>query len=407
MIPSTRPIIAEGWKRIPLSVPLIVGVLLAAGWLGIARSDELTDGTGAMLRHQMVWSGLGVLAMLLAGLSNYRLLRRYSYAAFACVVLLLLAVYLFAPINGAHRWIRFERIGFQPSEFAKLAFVLALARYLTDRDSSRQWWGLLVPLLLAVLPAWLVLKEPDLGTALVFVPVLFAMLLAAGARLRHLAGLALLGVALLPALWMLMSSDQRLRVTALWEQNTPDASPTPAGFHLHQAKRMFALGGLWGNSWTPELVADRDALVEQAGAQLPELPSETVGVLMNSSAATMHAAGFEAALAARHVPEPYTDSIFCVLGERFGIAGAAMLLAVYALLIWRTLAIAERTSDPFGRLLAVGVTVMIGIQVIINAGMLVGLLPITGVPLPLVSYGGSGLLANTFALGLVASVGAR
>ena len=165
-----------------------------------------------------------------------------------------------------------------------------------------------------------------------------------------------------------MSRDQRSRVTALWEQNQPEQSPTPAGYHLHQAKRMFALGGFWGSAIHGDTEDD----------------------------------GVE-----RRVPEPHTDSIFSVFGERFGIAGCGLVLLLYALLLWRGLAAAEATREPFGRLIAVGVMAMIGFQVAINTGMLVGLLPITGLPLPLMSYGGSGLIANAVALGLVINVGAR
>ncbi len=346
-----------GWRRFPPSLALLSALLLGAGWLGIARSETLTGGSGAMLRHQMIWSGLSLLGLLLAGSTNYRLIGRYSYPVFGGMVVLLFAVYLFAPINGAHRWIRFGGLGFQPSEFAKLALVLALARCLMDGERCRHATGLLAPLALALLPAWLVLKEPDLGTALVFVPVLFAMLLAAGARLRHLLALAIVGLLLLPVLWMQMSADQRLRVTALWQQNTPDARPTPAGYHLHQAKRMFALGGLWGNKGSPD---DPNDIVEPESGQLSDAADDSNGPRFDSSEGISTAAVFEAAWAARHVPEPYTDSIFCVLGERFGIVGAGALLAVYILLVWRMLAIAERSGDPFGRLLTVGVTVMIG-----------------------------------------------
>ena len=215
---------------------------------------------------------------------------------------------------------------------------------------------------------WLVLKEPDLGTSLVFLPVLFAMLFAAGARRRHLVALAMIGIMALPALWSQMSRDQRSRVTALWEQNQPEQSPTPAGYHLHQAKRMFALGGFWGS------IFDDDAAEEAVE---------------------------------RRVPEAHTDSIFSVLGERYGIAGCGVVLLLYGLLIWRGLAIAQETGEPFGRLVVVGIMAMIAFQVVINTGMLVGLLPITGLPLPLVSYGGSGLIANAMALGLVINVGSR
>jgi rod shape determining protein RodA len=207
-----------------------------------------------------------------------------------------------------------------------------------------------------------------LGTSLVFLPVLFAMLFAAGARRRHLLSLAMIGIMALPALWSQMSRDQRSRVTALWEQNQPEQSPTPAGYHLHQAKRMFALGGFWGS------VFDDDAAEEAVE---------------------------------RRVPEAHTDSIFSVLGERYGIAGCGVVLLLYGLLVWRGLAIAQETREPFGRLLVVGIMAMIAFQVVINTGMLVGLLPITGLPLPLVSYGGSGLIANALALGLVINVGSR
>ncbi len=356
-------------RRLPWPIPIVTGLLIVSGVLGIARCEEIASTAAGSTQHQIVWSVLAVLAMALAATPNYRLLGKWSYWALAVATACLLAVYLFPPINGAHRWIRLAGVGFQPSEFAKLAVVLALARYLAYRD-SRHFVGLLAPLAMTVVPLWLVLKEPDLGTSLVLVPVLFAMLLAAGARKRHLVALSLLGLAALPALWNQMSRDQRSRVAALWQQNRPEQSPTPAGYHLHQAKLMFALGGFWGSA----LDGDADA---------PDEPIE------------------------RRVPEAQTDSIFCVIGERYGIVGCGIVLGLYALLVSRGLSIAQRTREPFGRLIAVGVMATIAFQVIINTGMLVGLLPITGIPLPLVSYGGSGLIANAIALGLVINVGSR
>ena len=266
------------------------------------------------------------------------------------------------------RWIRFGPVGLQPSEFAKLAFVLGLARYLMYRDSYRRVSGLLVPLAVALVPVLLVLKEPDLGTALVFLPVLFAMLLAAGARPAHLAIVVLVALAVLPLLWSQMSREQKSRVTALAEQTGPGQKPTEDGFHLHQARQMLALGG-WVGSYAGGAASD-DASVY-------------------------------------FVPEPHTDSIAVVLGERFGLAGFGLLLVLFGLLTWRSLAVAEATREPFGRLVAIGIAALIGTQVCINTGMLVGLLPITGLALPLVSYGGSSLLANALALGLVLNIGLR
>jgi cell division protein FtsW (lipid II flippase) len=342
---------------------------MACGWAGIARSEDVANAPAGAAQHQIMWSAVAMALMFAVATMNYRLASRWSYFALGAVSVALLGTFLFPSVNGAHRWIRAAGVGFQPSEFAKLAVILALARYLAYRKIGERFGDLIPPLALALVPMWLVLKEPDLGTSLVFVPVLFAMLWAAGATRRHLLALSLIGLSALPALWSQMSHDQRSRVTALWRQDAPDRAPTPAGYHLRQAKRMFALGGFWGRALAGE--SDDESAID------------------------------------RRVPEPQTDSIFCVIGERFGIAGCGLLLFLYGLLMWRGLSIAERAREPFGRLIVVGVMAMIGFQVVINTGMLVGLLPITGLPLPLVSYGGSGLFANALGLGLVMSVAAR
>jgi cell division protein FtsW (lipid II flippase) len=362
--------------RTPSSIPLVAAGLMACGWAGIARSEDVANAPAGATQHQIMWSAVAMSLMFAVATMNYRPASRWSYFALGAASVALLGAFLFPSVNGAHRWIRAAGVGFQPSEFAKLAVILALARYLAYRNIGDRFGDLLSPLVLALVPMWLVLKEPDLGTSLVFVPVLFAMLWAAGATRRHLLALSLIGLSALPALWSQMSHDQRSRVTALWQQDVvaglptePHRAPTPAGYHLRQAKRMFALGGFWGSALAGE--SDDESAID------------------------------------RRVPEPQTDSIFCVIGERFGIAGCGLLLLLYGMLIWRGLAIAEHAREPFGRLIVVGVMAMIGFQVVINTGMLVGLLPITGLPLPLVSYGGSGLIANALGLGLVMSVAAR
>ncbi len=352
----------------PWSVVAITLALVVLGWLGIARSQSLAETSNRFLYRQLVWSLVCVAAVLVLTLPSYRVLVRWSYAAFFGSLVLLVAVYWFSPINGAQRWIRVGPIGLQPSEFAKLAFVLALARYLMYRDSFRRLGGLLVPLALVMAPVVLVLREPDLGTALVFVPVLFVMLFVAGARRRHLAFVALAALAVTPLLWSQMSREQKSRITALAEQTRAGQRPTDDGYQLHQAKQLLALGG-WGGSFLGgEVTRDRTAY---------------------------------------YVPEPHTDSIAVVLGERFGLVGWGALLALFVLLVWRLLAVAQATREPFGRLVAVGVAALLATQVLINTGMLVGLLPITGLTLPLVSYGGSSLLANCLALGLVLNIGLR
>jgi rod shape determining protein RodA len=353
---------------------------MACGWAGISRCEEVAGAPTGTTHHQLIWAAIALATMFGTSTANYRLAARWAYVGLIAAVVLLVAVFLFPTVNGAHRWIRAIGVGFQPSEFAKLAVTLALACYLAHRNVRERFADLLPPLAIALVPVWLILKEPDLGTSLVFLPMLFAMLYVAGARRRHLLALALVGLSAVPALWSQMSRDQKSRVIALWQPDDlaggyalgstePRRTPTPAGYHLHQAKRLFALGGFWGSALAGD--TDDDLTID------------------------------------RRVPEPQTDSIFCVIGERYGIAGCGLVLLLYALLIWRGLAIAEQAREPFGRLIVVGVMATIGFQVVINTGMLVGLLPITGLPLPLVSYGGSGLIANALGLGLVMSVAAR
>jgi rod shape determining protein RodA len=351
----------------PWSIVTIVLGLMALGWLGIARSEDL-GGTSRYLQRQLAWSVLCAGVLLLSCVPTYRVLLRWSYGALALSIVLLVVVYWMPSVNGAHRWIRLGPVGLQPSELAKLAFVLALARYLMYRDSYRNLWGLLVPLALVMVPLLLVLKEPDLGTALVFLPVLFVMLFAAGARRRHLALLVVVAIAVLPLLWSQMSREQKSRITALAQQTRADQKPTDDTYQLHQARQMMALGGWGGSFLTGEVTADRGAYF---------------------------------------VPEPHTDSIAVVLGERHGLIAWALLLSLFMLLAWRSFEVAQATREPFGRLAVIGIASLVATQVLINLGMLVGLLPITGLALPFVSYGGSSLLGNCLAMGLVLNVALR
>ncbi len=357
------------WARqLPWSIVAAATLLVGVGWLGIARVEELTEGSGRLLQQQMAYSLIAMVVMLVATIPSYRVLCRFSYPIFGVAILLLATVYFFTPINNAHRWIRIGSIGFQPSELAKVAFVLALARYLMYRDNYRRLRGLLAPLALTLVPVLLILKEPDLGTALVFLPVFFVMLFVAGAKRRDLACVVLAGLLVLPLLWTQMSRDQKSRVAALMDQPPPGRQPSDKAYQLYQAKRVRALGGVWGSFFTGQLTDD---------------------------------------LGAYQLPEARSDFIFCVVGERFGLPGMAMALGLFALLAWRGLAIATETREPFGRLLAAGVVTLFTVEVLINTGMNVGLLPITGLSLPLVSHGGSGLLAHAAALGLLLNVGLR
>ena len=354
--------------RFPWSMLVAAVSLVLLGWVGISRSEELAGTAPHYASLQMVWSFLASVALLAAMWPSYRTVGRYSYLIFAGVLALLVAVYFLPTVHGTHRWIRLGGISLQPSEFAKPACVLALARWLMHRENYRQFRGLLVPLAMTLVPVILVLREPDLGTALVFLPVLFVMLFAAGARVVDLAKLGLCGLVCLPLLWSQMSREQRSRVTALFEQNAPHETPSDDGYHLHQAKQLLALGGARGSRLAGEPTDDQ---------------------------------------AAYRLPEDHTDFVFIVICERLGWFGAGAALAAVVLLSWRGLVLAEQTREPFGRLVVVGVVALFAVQSLINTAMTVGLLPITGLSFPLVSYGGSGLIAHALALGLVFNIALR
>lgn len=340
--------------------------LMGLGLLAIARVEALADGSGRYFRQQIVWDAAAVLtATAIAVVGDYRRCLRWSYAAMLCCIALLAVVFSFPAVNGAHRWIPLGRFTLQPSEFTKVAYVLAIARYLERGATDGRFAGLWRPLALSLVPLVLILREPDLGTAMVFVPVFVVMSLAAGAPWRTLTALALVGMAATPAVWSQMTREQRSRVTALAEQNAPDERPTADGYHLHQSKQMLALGGAWGSVWQDDADVDRSAV---------------------------------------HLPAAHTDFVFAVIGERLGLLGPAVTLALAGALALAAGRLGVHTRDPGGRLLAVGIAALFAVQTLINTAMTVGLAPVTGLSLPLVSYGGSGLLTHGIALGLLINV---
>lgn len=357
----------DACSRAPWTLLVAASGLMALGLAGIARGDELSQ-AGVLAGRQAVWLAMAIPALVAATLVPYRLFRHQAYLWFGISLVLLAAAFCFPPRFGSRRWIPLGLMQFQPSELAKLACIVALARYLLYRDNYRRLTGLAVPFTLTLVPLCLILKEPDLGTALVFLPVLFAMLFAAGARLRHLLLVIACGAACSPVFWMAMSAEQQSRITAVFQQHDGGSTPRGDGYHLHQSKQVLALGGTAGSQWSGTRVADPLAY---------------------------------------HLPACRTDFVLCMVGERFGLWGTLSALGLYLLLFGRGLWIAAATREPFGRLLAVGIVTLLATQTIINAGMTVGLVPITGITLPLMSYGGSSLLFTCLALGLLVNIAIR
>jgi cell division protein FtsW (lipid II flippase) len=243
-----------------------------------------------------------------------------------------------------------------------------LAQYLMYRQNIRQLTGLVAPFLITLIPLALILLEPDLGSALLFVPVLFAMLFAAGLRWRHMVMVGLLGLLLSPVFWLKMNTEQQSRIRALFSQVDGGQNPGGDRWHQHQSKTVISLGGLWGSEFSGTRVDDPDAYRLYASQ---------------------------------------SDFVFCLIGERWGVIGTVGTLMLYVIFLTLGLRVASRTQEPFGRLIAVGIVTLWGTQTIINTGMTVGLLPVIGITLPLMSSGGSSFLVTAIALGLLLNIGAR
>jgi len=372
-------------------------VIVGTGLVFLASSSytETSPSPYALVGKQVTWTVISLIAFVAVLVPSYRLYWKYAYHLFVLSLVLLAAVhvpFIGLEVHGARRWIPLGFMNFQPSEFAKVAFILALAKYLTFRESYRRFWGLAAPFALTLVPMGLVLTEPDLGTSLVFAQVLFALLYVAGAKRKHLAAIVLAAVVAFPVFFaVLMGAHQKARIHGfLFPRGCPDGSSSPIASRFHD----FAFGRM-GEPGSVRRVHQEN----WHGIQ-----SE---VAIGSGRLFGRGLGEGPQTAYGRVPESDTDFIFSVVGEEAGFVGCVFVLVVYALLFAAALGVASRTREPFGRLVVVGVVSLLASQVIINTGMTVGLMPITGLPLPFFSYGGSSLLSSFVALGLVVNVGMR
>ncbi len=352
-------------RRLPPGLLIPCLLIPLVGLCGLHRADQLY-GASRLFEKQMIWLVMSWGAMLAVTLVPYTSFREFSPWLYAACVTLLIVVLFMPPVNGSRRWIPLGLLDFQPSEPTRLGLIMTLAWYLMHRWTQTKLTGLIAPFLLTVVPLFLILREPDLGTATLFLPILFAVVFAAGAKVRHLVCVCMAGTLMLPVVWTQMSAEQRSRVVAVFTQTDGESIPTDDGFHLHQSKQVIALGGLTGSFWHEERITD------------------------DSSAYLL--------------PAARTDFIFSLIGERYGVPGCGFLMLLYAMIIYFGLRTAEQTDEPFGKLMAVGIVTMIGTQAVINMGMTVGLLPITGITLPLCSYGGSSLMSTSVAMGLLINI---
>ncbi|MBU0640120.1 MAG: FtsW/RodA/SpoVE family cell cycle protein [Planctomycetes bacterium] len=332
---------------------------------------------GPLTARQALYFITGIGLLFLSLWPSYQRIGRFAYLLYGIVIVLLLLLVLdrYIDLPGVpvrrytRRWIQLGGVfTLQPSEFMKPVLVLALARYLRFRSSYRRWRGLIPPFLFTLLPMVLILFQPDLGTLLMLLPVLFIMLFVAGARLRHLLTIVLFGCATLPAFYFYGMADyQKKRIQVLFKQSVADERwHMNEGYQLRQSKIALGTGGLTGQGYGQGVFVRYDLL-----------------------------------------PDEHNDFIFAIIGNQWGLIGGTLVILAYGIIVLCGLEVVTVTNDPFGRLLAIGVIVMIVVQALINIGMTIGLAPITGMTLPFVSAGGSSLWANFLGLGLLVNVAQR
>jgi rod shape determining protein RodA len=349
---------------------LTLGTVLV--WSATAERDLLTGGDSeAFLRRHLVNIAIGLVLAVLVAATDHRWIRILAPLVYAASLLgLVLVLLMGATINGSRSWIVIAGLSIQPAEFAKLAVVLAMALVVAERTEG-SWrqevrhLDVVSMLGVAALPAVLILLQPDLGTMLVLLATVFGVIAASGAPRRWLVGLGLtgVGVAFVAVSLGVLEDYQLDRFMAF---TNPALDPRGAGYNTEQARIAIGNGGLFGQ-----------------------------GLFDGSQTKS----GF--------VPEQQTDFIFTVAGEELGLVGAGTIIALLAVLVWRALTIAAQADDLFGRLGAAGVACWFGFQSFQNVGMCLGIMPVTGVPLPLVSYGGSSMFATLMAIGLLQTIHLR
>ena len=346
-----------------LDVGLIL-LLTAISSIGFLMLYSVAEGSLAPWAYrQMVRFAMGLGALVVVALVDIRVWLRLAYPFYAVSLLLLIAVELLGTVGmGAQRWIDLGVIQLQPSELMKIALVLALARYyhgLALDDISKPRY-LVAPLLMVALPVALVLKQPDLGTAVLIAAGSASVIFAAGLSWRYFIAAAVAVAAAIPIAWQFLHDYQRNRVFTFLD---PERDPLGAGYHILQSKIALGAGGLFGKGFMNGTQSQLDFL-----------------------------------------PEKHTDFIFTMLGEELGLVGGIVLLTLYMLVLVSALSIALQSRHHFGRLVAIGISMTFFLYILVNTAMVMGLMPVVGVPLPLVSYGGTAMLTLLLAFGLLMNV---
>jgi rod shape determining protein RodA len=341
---------------------VILGISLWGIFFLYSASYNLGAEEGVIALKQMVRIAVGLLVFLGIVSVGHKTFLNVSYVLYAVMLVLLVMVLIFGTKRyGAQRWLYMGPFSFQPSEFSKLAVILALSHYLGKRKKNLyQMRRFVVAFIMTLVPLVLVLKQPDLGTSLIFLPILLCMLYVWGAKLRYFLTTFMLGLCSLPFLWMLLKPYQKDRLFAFLD---PNRDPLGASYTVIQSKIAIGSGGFLGKGW------------------------------LNGTQNKLH-----------FVPEHHTDFIFSVVGEEGGFISVLVFFLLFVLFFRLSFMVIRRTTDVSGRLLTTGIISMVFFHIFINIGMTIGMMPVTGLPLPLISYGGSSLLTFFISFGLLVSI---
>jgi len=349
----------------------ILGIALLLGILGFmtlysALNAGSIETTSNLHIRQLIWFSAGVLAMIASFLFNYKLLEKWAPEIFIfCLSMLLYVLFFGKYVGGSRRWLAMGPFSLQPSELAKIAVIIILARVYTRSVnpmglSVRQ---LMLPLGLMLLPFILIVKQPDLGTAMLFLLIAGSITLFVKIEKRLLLFLLAFLLITIPLIWFFLAGYQKQRIMTFLD---PDRDPLGAGYHIIQSKIAIGSGMISGKGFLK---------------------------------GTQNALSF--------LPEEHTDFIFSVLAEEWGLIGSAVILLLFLILISLGLKTAYECRDPFGIILAIGITAMMFWQVVINIGMVMGLMPVVGIPLPFISYGGSSVVTTMIGIGLLLNISMR
>ncbi|MGD8329258.1 MAG: rod shape-determining protein RodA [Acidobacteriota bacterium] len=335
-------------------------LLLGFGVVLVASASDASH-----YQRQLVWAAAAVVLAIVVSALDYRKLVDRAYELWGVTMIVLVGMLFFAPLTSNTRsWVSIGGVGIQPSELAKVIVILALAHYFAERDPRPFGMaGLVAPGLLVVVPFVLIALQPDLGTASTFLPMVAGIAWVAGIRLKTAAWISGVGLSMAPLGYFLLEDYQRQRLLTFWN---PEVDPLGDGYQIIQSKIAVGSGGLLGKG-----------LFSGTQSQLQFLPAQ------------------------------HTDLVFAVLGEELGFLGVAAALTLYLMLLLRVLQTARISRDRAGTYIASGVAAVMLYHLLVNVGMVIGFAPITGIPLPLLSYGGSSALASGIAIGLVISVRTR